>query len=411
MTSDEQAVLAAVDKAKQNSRLIIALCVGGALLGILYTVIVPPRWMGKTKLFVTIPEQGTGAGGGLAAVLTGGPTNPYAGALAGLLGSHKTMTEVSEKTGLDMDRLDRVYDVELDRESSQIVISLEHKDQTKALEGLKTAVWRLQSLSQNLDIDKATREAREYGKAVVSAQEQLALAQQKLLAYQRIARTVPDPEQPFLSVAYVKNYENLKAELGAVSQRLKSARELAGRAGTVSGDVPTASLTAEEARKELGKKRIELAQAEALFRPDSPEVQALRRQVDEIRNEVESEVENFLTSVNKGTDPAIAELEAKKQVLEWQVSDAETYAKSAPSEAVQYQGLISDVQVASTLLETVRARHEQAKIESEVEKIRWTVLDPPYIESEPVNKSYPRNISLGVLLGLVVSALVVWIRR
>jgi xanthine dehydrogenase YagR molybdenum-binding subunit len=78
-------------------------------------------------------------------------------------------------------------------------------------------------------------------------------------------------------------------------------------------------------------------------------------------------------------------------------------------EAAEYVRLYREVQGAGEIVQTLRENFERARTEAQVDKVRWSVLDQPYLEDKPNNKNYVRNVAVGAIAGIFIGS--VWAVR
>jgi len=108
-------------------------------------------------------------------------------------------------------------------------------------------------------------------------------------------------------------------------------------------------------------------------------------------------------------DSRIQLLKEKEALLNWQVNYLRGVARIAPGEAIELQGKLAELKTREAVLETVRQQYEKARIDAEVERVRWGLLTKPSISDEPINKDIPRSMSLGFVVGLFGSVLLAFV--
>jgi uncharacterized protein involved in exopolysaccharide biosynthesis len=163
-------------------------------------------------------------------------------------------------------------------------------------------------------------------------------------------------------------------------------------------------------QRKLTDIEYKLRVARTTFAEEHPEVVRLKRVEKETQEQFQSDVKKYMSSVNKNVDPTIATLEAKRMLLEYQVSQARKLAKVAPEEGMQLARYVAEVLTLRKVSTTLRGQYEQAKLEAEISKVRWNVLDPPYIERKPVNKRYRVPVLTGAAAAFTISMIIAFIR-
>jgi uncharacterized protein involved in exopolysaccharide biosynthesis len=137
-------------------------------------------------------------------------------------------------------------------------------------------------------------------------------------------------------------------------------------------------------------------------------VVAKQKEINVTKSQLQSQIAKELTSINEKLDPNMASLEAKRLLLQYQHDLLLKMSNIAPKEAVDFQRLVREALAQADLYKDIRGRYETARIQAQVERAKWSVLAEPYILEGATNKTFVRNILLGVLLGLLATSLLLY---
>jgi uncharacterized protein involved in exopolysaccharide biosynthesis len=373
-----------------------------------YTFVVPARWAARAALLLPIPEAGVQGDVAGFAFMPGG-AQP-ASMLRAVIESRTAIAEVAEATQLTPRQVRAMLSVEEDLQRSLLMIAAESNDKRQALTAVRTAVASLQRIEREVGFSIASKQATILEGAVATKRRELAAAEERLLAYQKRMTTIPDDGEGQSVAGYVERLQELDLELESVKKELEVQKRLA--AGRLpEPELPTGLPQLDRWRERLRDAEFKLDLERTRFRDDAPTVRALAREVEVARGALEKEVAAFVRSMHETINDKTAELEARRLVLELQVQTARELAARAPGEAVEFRRHLRAVNNAAETYRRVLTDFEIARTQAEASRVRWTVLDGPYVEDRPVNKSFARNTAFGLILGLVIGLFVAAGRR
>lgn len=408
MTSDELTVSDLLLLMWERKGTVLVVAVLGALLGFGVTTYLPARWESRASLLLPLPDTGGSAGGNpLTALIGGGSASPL-DILEGVLTSRKAIERIASKSGYDPEKLEDALKVRADSPKNQLNIVIEDEKPDRGRKVLAEAISALDLMTKDLGLSVASRTKKELEIALVGKQTELKAAVGRLTAFQRVAKTVPDPTTPYSAAGYLKAYSDAKIDLGKVEKSLAVARTQAGIAGSAPVELPTGSPEKDVWHDKLVEKETELQLARVHFGEKAPEVVTLREQVEVLRGRIRTEMARKLQAVNSQVDERIASLEANRQLLVWQVDVLKSLADKAPGEAAELMKLQGEVTTLTTVLGELRAQYEKVKIDADVDKVRWSILEDPYTVKPAVNKRFIRSTAIGGALGLALGAFIVF---
>jgi uncharacterized protein involved in exopolysaccharide biosynthesis len=377
---------------------LVSLIFGGATFAFIHFS--QPKFRGIATLLVVTPDLGAKAN--QLAVLSATASTPLR-TIKGVMQSERELSAIRTKFNLDWRIFDTAFKVVDESQSNQLIISYESTDREKIVPVLEFSLSMLGDLDKELSFSAGSRQADTLRTAVADKKEELRAVEEKLLTFQKKMKAPSVPDKPETVGNYIEELRNLEFELAGVKQQLSTLRSQAKNAATAPSDIPTVIPNAKIWQKSVAEDEYELKVALTSLGPENPEVVSLTRKLEQSRVKFKEAVQSYYKSVNRSLDPKVAELEAKRTLLESQVITARGYANVAPQEALTLTRLVTEVLTVRTVYGQLRSQFEQAKIESEVGKVRWSVLDAPYIHPRPTNKARLIPSIASTLLGFFIA--------
>lgn len=369
-----------------------------ASLAALVTFVLPAKYEVKSTLMLVVPENADQIK--LSAIGGQGP-DPLS-IIQAVIQSRPSIEYISKQTGLDTKGVVQFMNVDTDKPSNTVTIS-SIQEPKLAQKIVGSALFKLDELTRTLQFSEGGRQAAYLKGAIAQKESEYRKASEKLAEFQKHAKTAYDPTNPTTATAYTKALSDLQMQYGVIQNQLKVAREQAHIAASKSLDIPTALPASQLWRGKLVDLEYQLRVAQTKYGPEASAVQQLQEAIAETKKELQREIAAYLSSVNLNVDANIAQLEAQRIVLEWQLQFAKQLADKAPSEAMQAQRMITEVEMITEVLKDLRSQYETALARSEVEKVKWSVLEKPWVSDEPTNKKYVRNCLIGFLAGLMMA--------
>lgn len=365
----------------------------GVALAWVYTTVIPPTFLAQSTLLVNVPEAErlSAMTDSLSPVMI----------LSGIARSNQTAQAVATHTSLPRHHVQSSLLVEADVMKSQLVISAQHGDRTKALGIVSAALQEMKRLSRNVDYSVASKQAAALTKAIAQRRTDLSEAERRVLEFQKAMTTVSDPTDLTASAEYGAMLQKIEMELGATERALsaaKAALSSAEKYPAAIGDLPTL----QPIKQALLQKEAAVLAARKSLTANNPERKRLESELDAARATYEQEVANALRSSELGLSSHIITLEAKRVTLEWQRDFWRKQSANAPDEAMILVRLSGEVIALEATIRQLEAQLEQATLRQAVDRFNWTSLSAPEILPDPVNKNYSLNLILGGMLGLIL---------
>jgi len=162
---------------------------------------------------------------------------------------------------------------------------------------------------------------------------------------------------------------------------------------TVQFDQPLSILRSERATIEL-----ELVTKQSEFGDSHPEVARTKRALEEINLQVAASISGIMDGLRTMRDLKKIQLDE----LTRQAADAQTKNKKLASDSLVVQKLNGDLQKKKDQLRVLELKILQTDTDNKLLSQKVVrVTDPAEISKEPVKPNVPRNIALGVIVGLI----------
>jgi hypothetical protein len=91
--------------------------------------------------------------------------------------------------------------------------------------------------------------------------------------------------------------------------------------------------------------------------------------------------------------------------LAWQRQTLATLAKIAPDEALDLERRVREIQAEAEALARMKSQLDAARLDAEVDRATYVMLDSPQLRDRPVNKDLPVPVGIVFLVGFGISCL------
>ncbi|MFN7172474.1 MAG: GumC family protein [Fimbriimonadaceae bacterium] len=383
-------------------KLLLISVILAAIVGVLFVFFSPPVYRAQMTL-LTVTDSSAASGAALSAIRLASDAPDPQMVLKGMVLSNSSLTAISEVTGVPRRQLESGLLLETYGQRAQVVISWTDSDGQLALRVIETTQETLADLQRKVAFNSARLEAENLEVAIRQKEAELTLAEAELTKFQQSLRAPIAPNDLSSIAEYTKQVQDLRLQLGAARRQLSQAERRANITAdqaTLPNSVPSAQIW----RQRLADTEHQLRVAQITKGPMDPDVARLTEEVKETRSRLEKEVQEYLMSVRQGIDTSVASLQAQILVLEWQIAELEEIYRDAPKDAIELARLSREVQTLGEVLQRLRLQFEEARVRAEVDRVRWSVLDEPFLSDSPTNKSYVRTAGLFALAaGLLVA--------
>lgn len=407
-------------KVSRNRTSVFLIVLVALVIGLGYTFLSPPLYEAKTTVFfptrasaVLGPSGVTEGSGGGSSLLGGGPSPLKI--VRAFLESERALDAVEHQSGLPRKKLVDCRKITEDPTSNTLAMSifLGEKDKAKAM--LEQYLVSLGQINADLSIQSVSADTEALRQELLRQQEKLRKSETRLLAFQRQAVTSPmisgssgGSPTPNIQASWGQQLLQVRIDLGTVKAKLSAAlakyRDVMGDPKSIPADLPPVRAI----RPSLVQAEYQLKLSLQTLGPDSP---VIRREMDGIQNlkdQLHSELKSYLESAQKGlTDPtqgsdSLTNMIQQKVALESEIEALQRLVKLAPDEARTLARLSREVSIDSQIVQQVTLQFQVAKLQGLRDPNKWSLLDPPRVFEEPVNKKYLLTGLLALLSGVIL---------
>ncbi|MCW3796548.1 hypothetical protein OMW55_01830 [Sphingomonas sp. BN140010] len=196
----------------------------------------------------------------------------------------------------------------------------------------------------------------------------------------------------------------VSTQLAAAEARAAAARQTGGEAAQARGDAEK-SETVQRLRGQVAERSGKLAELQAVFGPDYPDVQRTRAEVATLQSQLNAQLANANSTFNSAraaqTGAERAAAAASEARLRGLAAQQRSRMLSMGTNLAKYQQLKNEFQAAQTTYNDLNQRLTKMRLQSAVPLTEVQVLDTA---STPLVPSSP-NVGLTLALSLVLGAL------
>ena len=392
------------DFLRKKIRLVLGLSLIGVVLGVGFSYIKPREWRVRAAIILPIEDKPKG----LASFLGGEATSVEY--YLGILDSYPAKSELAKVAKMDMEDVEKQYTLSASPVESQVRIAIRHEDKRVALKMAQVALDHLKVTVDSTIASIASTEAQYLQQAVSEREQDLAFAEKKLLEFTRSAKTSLSPDNPMSVVGAIARQREIGILLARKEAEIKTYKQQAQRRAAPSASIPLGIPEIEEWRRKTEALEYELNMKRISMGDEAPQVIALKKSLDLTRKSLQSAVQKYLTATEQSLSVDLAKLVAEKQVLAWEYESLKSIVASAPSEATQFSALTRNVKIITESILALRVQLEAALVKAKVERARWSVLTPPYVEDKPISRGTAMNAILSGVLGMCLAMLIVYVQ-
>jgi uncharacterized protein involved in exopolysaccharide biosynthesis len=378
---------------RRNWRVVLGAGLIGSALTLSYTFLIPAVYRAESVLL--IPTSTSPA-------LPGGPTQ--VNILRGLALSRPMLENIAKDVRSTPEKVEDKLDLKADGAKSQLVMAAQTATKAESLAIVSSMSKWIEPISSSASLTPAGRRAAELKETMETRKEELKEAEAKVAEFSSKAATQTNPEDPSGIVEYRQQLRRIELAQGEVEIRLREAKGRAKSAGQ-NTSLPSDLTGTIEARQLLLDAQVAYEIANRKLGGDNPERIKAKAALDAAQVAFQSEVRSQILSAQEGLSSDIATMEAERLMLGIQADFWRNLTQKAPDEAIKLMRLSFEVESLAGAVKLMEKKYSMALQESEVEGIRWSVLQPPTALPDPINKDFGLNGALGLGLGLFVGSL------
>ena len=135
-----------------------------------------------------------------------------------------------------------------------------------------------------------------------------------------------------------------------------------------------------------------------VFKPDYPDMQRLKSQIDEMDRQISAEIASVRRSVRAEFDAAVAQ----EQLLKGQLSSLRDESLDTDSRSIQYNILRREADTNRQLYDSLLQRYKMVGASSDARPNNITIIDRAQVPGGAYSPNGARNLAIGLFLGLLL---------
>ena len=202
-----------------------------------------------------------------------------------------------------------------------------------------------------------------------------------------------------------RNLVDLNASLAQAQQQRIRAEARWKAASGASGNTLPADLFVDSPVRVLQQQRATLQgqyqQKLQVFKPDYPEMLALKMQIDEASRQIDTELKNMRASVKAEYDSALAQ----EQLLVEQLDSLRSQTLETDRRSIQYNIFKRDVDTNRQLYNALLQRYKEVGMAGGAKPSNISIIDRAEVPKSRFKPSLSRNLMIGLALGLLLGVM------
>ena len=391
--NDELDLGSHIDFLKSKSRKLFVTGLVLGVLGVIYMLVIPAIYTYRSSLLIV--GDATQQASALQALVPGTGPTPL-DIMEGVATSNTCLERVAKanKIGSVKD-LKTILTFTKDYPKNRLMLAANDPEAKRSIKILNDTVDSLRLMNKTVAFSAADLQAKFIEDSIKEKTVQLETAQGKLAEYLKTMKAPSDPTDVGSVSTNMQKARDYQFQLASVEKQLKEARAAAERASASGIDIPTTSATSANWRNRIKELELQLRTSETQYGPKNTVVVKARAALEEAKTMAAQETGAEQRSIDEGLNSTVAALEQQRLLLTFQVAETRQLANLAPDEAMALGRLYTEAKTLEQVLLGLRQRYETAKVDAQVQRVTWTVLETPYREDEPGNK---RPVMAGVVL-------------
>lgn len=377
-------------------------------LGLALCAIAKPKFEARSILLLPLDLPAMPAGSAASLLGAGGPN--ALDVLRGIATSHTTQTRIQKKFGIHEREFKDLLKVSGDLDSNELTLTIIDDRRELSLGILQETIDALSDLNREIGFSSASRQADYLVDTMRRKESELSVARLRLAAFQKSMKAPSDPSDPASVLSSARQLRQAQMDLAMVDHEVTMMKRQASQQAAAALSIGSALPASDKWRPRVVEAEYQFKLVERQYGPKNPEYITAKGQLDVTRAAAEKEIAGNLAAINTGVDATVAGTLVKREALRWTVGALQQIADKAPEESLTVTKLLTDVRQKEAVLGDLQRRYESAKVDAQVDKVRWTLLEKPHLSEEPVNKAFVRQAALFGILGFL-GALVIPLRR
>ena len=407
----------------------------GAVVSVGVTLVRPAEYAGHMTVFFPSRPSVLGSntlvdsGGGALALAGGGGATPLR-VFQAFLESETAVRDICASLKIPRKDFNESRGIFADPRTSLLSVTYTNTKPEFARKVLQSHVQELQRINSKVSYSTVKDDLRVLKDRMDAARKRIDELQTQLVSAQRTTISAPTlaagPDGVTSTPGgWAQLLIKLQLDQDRIDRTLTSSKALVqtlSRSPNLPSDLPPVK----RLRPRILDLTYEIETKRRTLGPEAPEVTRLEDQLQVAQNELQKEIKAYLQGVNQnliepttstgpsiGTEPETTEdaglpkLLTRRVANEAQIAALRRLADAAPAESMKLNKLYGQIGLQSTIVQTLTNQYLTASLQAQRDPNRWVVLDDPYVDEKPTNKSFSRMGLMGALLGALAALLLV----
>jgi polysaccharide biosynthesis transport protein len=206
-----------------------------------------------------------------------------------------------------------------------------------------------------------------------------------------------------------RNLVDLNSSLAqAQQQRIRAEARWQAASGASANTLP-ADLFVDAPVRILQQQRAQLQgqyqQKLQVFKPDYPEMQALKRQIEESSRQIDAELKNMRASVKAEYESALSQ----EKLLDEQLDSLRSQTLETDRRSIQYNIFKRDVDTNRQLYNALLQRYKEVGMAGGAKPSNISIIDRAEVPKSRFAPSLSRNLMLGLMLGSLLGVMIAFL--
>ncbi|SDC08279.1 MULTISPECIES: GumC family protein [unclassified Candidatus Frackibacter] len=307
-------------------------------------------------------------------------------------------------------------------EDNLINITVNYPDPVTAKKIANTLVAKFKEVNQRINQTDLQGAADFITKQLATVKEQLANAEDKLLAYKEKRGVVLPTEQAKVTLDKLTELETLAAKTDVELKEYQAGLQEVKRSLTgqnkeiVSTKTITKNPIVENYQTKLAELKVRLASQKEIYTDRHPKIIALKRQIDEVQQRLKAAVKEVIGARTKTINPLyqslqgkvidlqtkIITVQAKQGLYKEQIDKLDEQLSSLPKKELQLTRLERKSRVTERIYTMLMEKNEEVQIQKAMQTSDLVVIDSAIVKGIPIKPNIKLNIVIATFLAVFV---------
>lgn|GEM_PF-192039 len=314
-------------------------------------------------------------------------------------------------------------------DSELITINVIYSDPERAKNIANTLVAKFKEMNQRMNRSDLSGAAKFISEQLVTVKNKLSKLENQLLKYKEEHGVVLPKAQGEATLEQLTKLETAKAKAEvAYNQAQASLKEVKTNLNQqdrsiIATKMITKNPLIQEYQKQLFALEIELTGLLESYTTKNPQVVAVKKKIDEVRQRLEKAVEEVISSKTKSMNPIYQSLkeniitlqtkmiasQVQIQTYQEQIKKMKKELDSLPEKELALARLQRESKVAENIYTMLMEKKEEIQIQEAMKTSDIAVIDPAIVNEEPIKPKTKLNVVIASFLAIFISIGIIFV--